>query len=905
MSAKGNSRNYEKVSGGYGGIGARDSESRGIMFTYTGVSRKDIVSYRGAMEALIDFVGVKYGSVIRRTTERLKDFKNPPPVKSDYASKKTLYDKALEFYLKQDMEETEKKYKCYSEVLSMCDVNMKRKLQSLPEWEDMDDKLDLVKLLNAIKGASFGKEEAIGDEYDQALVGLRLVVNCHQGEKETLQDFHARFLDSVDVAEGAGVSFKMPVLRDLEQERLEEARTRLASRGNNQKKNSSSEVKKILQQLLKSSAKRARGKPVATAAPPPSSKDDEDIEHDDEEVTGPTQLEQLLKDIELGSSSEDDDDEDEIPAEDTSVRAGEKSKQKLLARMFLNNLQKTTFGRMLEDLANDKASGFDRTPNTVAEAFTMAMNRRDDPRNQVKGKQTTTSVVVPQEGVAFAAHQKTPLFGKKPPNGEKKRENTIECWGCGEFGHYRSNCPNTDEEKKPGKPSAKSHYSSRESSKVPSSFSSQPQKKKIGSSKLALVTELLKRVLNDENDEGDAGHGMALTCTVEKILSTSTTSRDDDILGEEELLCDNEASVSVFRSRKLLTNVRKAITPIKIAGVGGSIDVDLVGTFADFGEVYYHPECLANILCFADLAKQYKVSYDSAIEDAFVVTRKDGSEFRFVPKNKMYRYDFGNSRRKNADEKKMSAVLSFTNKRKEQDKKQVSFHLGVAAAATVEENKKRFTPRDVKRADAARRLYRIMCRPSLKDFQSSLGRGNIGGCPLTLRDAKIAEEIYGTDLGVLKGRAVRETPDSVRILEAPPLPMGMETYSDNVELCVDVMFVDRIPFLVCVSKHIQFVTVKWLASRSMDSLLEGVKETVAVYRQRGMTVRALLSDGERGFAAAVSQLRVMGIRYNPTTKNEHVERVIRVSKRCGQHIGVPKVATFTQDLPGVLRHFLG
>eukprot|EP01040_Poterioochromonas_malhamensis_P014584 gene14584-16159_t len=52
----------------------------------------------------------------------------------------------------------------------------------------------------------------------------------------------------------------------------------------------------------------------------------------------------------------------------------------------------------------------------------------------------------------------------------------------------------------------------------------------------------------------------------------------------------------------------------------GSILVDQVGDFGQFGQVYYHPRALANILCFHDLVSKYHVSYDSSKVDAFVVT---------------------------------------------------------------------------------------------------------------------------------------------------------------------------------------------------------------------------------------------------------------------------------------------
>ena len=54
-----------------------------------------------------------------------------------------------------------------------------------------------------------------------------------------------------------------------------------------------------------------------------------------------------------------------------------------------------------------------------------------------------------------------------------------------------------------------------------------------------------------------------------------------------------------------------------------------VGDLEGYGEVWYDPRAIANILSLKNLRKQFHVSYDSSSGSGFVVTKPDGSSFAF------------------------------------------------------------------------------------------------------------------------------------------------------------------------------------------------------------------------------------------------------------------------------------
>ena len=73
-------------------------------------------------------------------------------------------------------------------------------------------------------------------------------------------------------------------------------------------------------------------------------------------------------------------------------------------------------------------------------------------------------------------------------------------------------------------------------------------------------------------------------------------------------------------------------------------------------------------------------------------------------------------------------------------------------------------------------------------------------------DIKDAENIYGTNLGSLKGKTVTRKGITVagQITGVPP---AIKQKYQNVLLCIDLMFVNKIPFLLTIPRGLHFGTV--------------------------------------------------------------------------------------------------
>lgn len=252
-------------------------------------------------------------------------------------------------------------------------------------------------------------------------------------------------------------------------------------------------------------------------------------------------------------------------------------------------------------------------------------------------------------------------------------------------------------------------------------------------------------------------------------------------LDQYDVLCDNEASIDVFHNKELLTNIRPATNVMTISGIGGKLVVNKVGDFELFGiTVYYHPESIGNILCYYDLVKRFDVRFD-AKRNIFTVATKKGV-FEFQPKGKLYVF--------NANPQYM-------------------------LVGTVEQNKKKFTNKEIVKADKAVEFNRVLGYPSTKDTVEMLKAGGILNPPISIQDVHRSLKIYGPPLATLKGKTTRRTPDEI-LLEK----IDTEIPKDNIVLAVDIFYIAGITFLLAISRRICFMMVRYLSDRSTKIVRE-------------------------------------------------------------------------------------
>ena len=129
-------------------------------------------------------------------------------------------------------------------------------------------------------------------------------------------------------------------------------------------------------------------------------------------------------------------------------------------------------------------------------------------------------------------------------------------------------------------------------------------------------------------------------------------------------------------------------------------------------------------------------------------------------------------------------------------------YLSGKAIDTIQESKKNYSVRDHRRAERARRFQHIAGHPSDQTLIYSAMTNGIINSPVSKWDVELAFEIFGRSQYALRGKATASRPAVVEPMEILELPKNITNYYKNVELCIDVMHVNRVPFLLSISKHI-------------------------------------------------------------------------------------------------------
>jgi hypothetical protein len=102
-------------------------------------------------------------------------------------------------------------------------------------------------------------------------------------------------------------------------------------------------------------------------------------------------------------------------------------------------------------------------------------------------------------------------------------------------------------------------------------------------------------------------------------------------------------------------------------------------------------------------------------------------------------------------------------------------------------------------------LYHSLGTPSIKYFKAILTMNLIRNVPVTLDNIKLAEQIFGTDIGALKGKTTRAKPAPV-VSDYINIPSKLFNNHQEVVLCMDGMSINGLPFLTTVSRNIMYRT---------------------------------------------------------------------------------------------------
>ena len=141
---------------------------------------------------------------------------------------------------------------------------------------------------------------------------------------------------------------------------------------------------------------------------------------------------------------------------------------------------------------------------------------------------------------------------------------------------------------------------------------------------------------------------------------------------------------------------------------------------------------------------------------------------------------------------------------------------------TVSGEKEGYTQRQFKGAEVARTLYDKLCYPSWEDFKCLIRSNQIKDFPVKVEDAKVALKIWGKNIVALKVKTTWSKPNTVT-RDSVKIPMDLLKLHKEVFLTLDIFFVNKIPFLLTLSRKICFTAVNHLKNCTVPQIFAAFK----------------------------------------------------------------------------------
>ena len=173
----------------------------------------------------------------------------------------------------------------------------------------------------------------------------------------------------------------------------------------------------------------------------------------------------------------------------------------------------------------------------------------------------------------------------------------ILCYNCQKPGHYAGQCP-ADDGGNNGRGRGRN-----ENVEAVGLFQSSH-------------VETIEDASGEDEENGD---------TIHRVLFNQTHHN----IPESWILLDSQSTACVFHNGDFLLNIRQSNKCHILKTNSGEHMSNMVGDLENFGEVWFNPSSLANILSLTMVRKKCRVTMDTSNEAAFFVYRKDGTELKF------------------------------------------------------------------------------------------------------------------------------------------------------------------------------------------------------------------------------------------------------------------------------------
>jgi hypothetical protein len=335
-----------------------------------------------------------------------------------------------------------------------------------------------------------------------------------------------------------------------------------------------------------------------------------------------------------------------------------------------------------------------------------------------------------------------------------------------------------------------------------------------------------------------------------------------------------------------------------------------------FYDPYYDPNGVANVLSLNQMIQEeYTETMDSEHCNEFLVNCGNGDVMRFSNRNGIYVLD--RLGEEGPDPKTRDSYNSqywrervnigdININQPQFGRYSKDAFIGLDKREkmdTVWSNKEGFTPKQLKAAQAARSAMHIVGALDIKNIKYAIRGGLFKNCPITKEAINHAEIIYGPDGSTLKGKSTRPTTKK-EVDDWIEIPKESYERNQQLELCVDFMYVNNTTFLNGIDKTIRFCQCAPVRSNTMYDVREALDVMLRKYNKAGFDVSKLHADRE--FVPLTNEmLDEMNMVLVPVLAGQHEPRVERANRTVKERMRVQHARFPYATIPRIMTEHLG
>lgn len=283
-------------------------------------------------------------------------------------------------------------------------------------------------------------------------------------------------------------------------------------------------------------------------------------------------------------------------------KAKAEARKEYLAMAMLMAAEHHHCSQLIKELGNDYIKGQDNYPRTIVDAHGMIVNYKTTGRKVPRPDKGST-------GLSFTNDGDEDIFVNDGEDTQPRRDKShIDCWNCGEVGHYANECDKPRKERK-GKQAVTQ-------TNIDANTQHQQTEGKVRVSQVNVVEEdedyqdwddlllFLDDVcmsaggpLNRPDKPTTIGKQVGKVTIGNAVLAQSRRK----VVNKNWLLLDSESTVNLISNQRMVTNVQKASDErfVRVHCNGGTKIVSSIADFGSMGEVWFDLSAIANILLFS------------------------------------------------------------------------------------------------------------------------------------------------------------------------------------------------------------------------------------------------------------------------------------------------------------------